>query len=180
MKSYSELPNLQQVLWGCSFLWEKQEELVKWMPTLYLNSAHCWCNSTSTSFLCSSVLVHNGGRLSHLQLQQHLYTLWLIAYKKIARAAALESFETQLFEYFKPSDVVSLQGSSGSTVDMALEPPPVNNLDDLGMEIVKCCAGLTLQLTHQWHYWRAGASQPSRPTGTLYFPILQFYGTLLP
>ena len=38
-------------------------------------------------------------------------------------------------------------------------------------------------------YWRAGASQPSHPTGTIflyiylsvymYFPILRFYGTLL-
>ena len=47
------------------------------------------------------------------------------------------------------SDVVCLQGSSGSTVqphlDMGLEPPPVKSLDDLGLEIVKCCEGLALQ-----------------------------------
>ena len=69
---------------------------------------------------------------------------------QIARAAALETFETQLFEYFQlhmAADIARLQGSTGSamTVNLGLETPAVQSLDELGMEIVRCCEGLDLQ-----------------------------------
>ena len=44
------------------------------------------------------------------------------------------------------SDVISLQGSAGSitVAPLGLEPPAVDSLDDLGMEVIKCCEGLDL------------------------------------
>ena len=69
---------------------------------------------------------------------------------QIARAAALEMFEKQLFEYFQlhmAADIARLQGSTGSamTVNLGLETSTVQSLDELGMEIVRCCEGLDLQ-----------------------------------
>ena len=45
------------------------------------------------------------------------FCFYVCCYFQIARAAGLETFETELFEYFQvhmASDVISLQGSAGS------------------------------------------------------------------
>ena len=73
-----------------------------------------------------------------------------VIFLQIARAAAIEMFETELFEYFQvhmAQNIISLQGSTGSTttVDLGLEPSAVQSLDELRMEIVRCCKGLDLQ-----------------------------------
>ena len=45
------------------------------------------------------------------------------------------------------TDIARLQGSAGSTmtVNMGLETSTVKTVDELGMEIVRCCEGLDLQ-----------------------------------
>ena len=66
----------------------------------------------------------------------------------ISRAAALETFEKQLFEYFQlhmAADIARLQGSTGSAMTVGLKTSTVQSLDELGMEIVRCCEGLDLQ-----------------------------------
>ena len=51
------------------------------------------------------------------------------------------------------SDVISLQGSAGSVTvaPLGLKPPAVDSLDDLGMEVIKCCEGLDLQQVRAIH-----------------------------
>ena len=45
------------------------------------------------------------------------------------------------------TDIARLQGSAGSTmtVNMRLETSTVKTVDELGVEIVRCCEGLDLQ-----------------------------------
>ena len=73
-----------------------------------------------------------------------------VIFLQIARTAALETFEIELFEYFQvqmAANILSLQGSRGSTttVNLGLEPSTVQSLDELGIETVRCCKGLDLQ-----------------------------------
>ena len=71
---------------------------------------------------------------------------------QLAKAAELD-FEDELFEYFKvymaPS-IVSLQGSIGRSPSLPQQEgiigsSPVQSLDEMGNELVKCCQKLNLK-----------------------------------
>lgn len=81
-----------------------------------------------------------------------LNDLWNIL--QIARAAGLECFEEELFKYFEThmvKNIVTYQGHSESVVPSfpVCNLAPIQNLDELGLEIVKCCKGLRVQQNHQ-------------------------------
>lgn len=68
----------------------------------------------------------------------------------IARAVGLDDFEEAVFDYFRDNmadNIFRLQGSTGPlpAVPSGLNTQPVQSLDEMGMEIIKCCKGRDLK-----------------------------------
>lgn len=76
----------------------------------------------------------------------------LLTFAQLARATGFDDFEDDLFDYFESHmapNIIDLQmttsapalaSSMGSSSALS-----VNSLDDIGREIVNCCAGLDIQ-----------------------------------
>ena len=77
--------------------------------------------------------------------------MYSICFAQIARATGLNNFEEAVFDYFRDhmaKNSVSLQGSSTGSlpaVPSGLSKRPVESLDEMAMEIVKCCEGRELK-----------------------------------